>query len=65
MKTNKPASKQQSAATFAQYVQAVSRYSPQALVNKYQSELMSFFRCQVSPLGAAVHIYCLHNKGGK
>ncbi len=55
-----------SAATFAAYVQAVTRYSPKLLVNRYQSELMSMFQCGVKPIGAAVHIYCKHQSiGGK
>ncbi len=62
MKTNTTKQSNNSGPTFADYVKAVGRYSPQGLVSKYQSELLSMFRCGVKPIGAAVHIYCIHNR---
>ncbi len=62
MKTNTKQTSQNSVPTFADYVKAVGRYSPQGLVSKYQSELLAMFRCGVKPIGAAVHIYCIHNR---
>lgn len=47
---------------FASYCAAVRRYASPALVSKYYSELLAMFRCGVSPVGAATHLFFIHNR---
>lgn len=48
--------------TFTAYAATVARYVGQALVNARMSELLAMFACGVSPMGAAVHLFCIHNR---
>ena len=48
--------------TFAAYAETVARYVGRQLVNARMSELLSMFSVGVSPMGAAVRLFCIHNR---
>ena len=48
--------------TFTAYAETVARYVGRQLVNARMSELLAMFSVGVSPMGAAVRLFCIHNR---
>ena len=48
--------------TFSAYCSAVRRFVGAEIVNAHLSEMLSMFRCRVSPRGAAAHLLLSFNR---